>query len=115
MQIITILLSLFINIIPPSDFECNGSKLHSTIYNNFKDKQEVTQNIENLDEGSFIVLEWRDYEIEIPITKYGSVNFANTFWKWNYINEEILDIDHPSLSRQYPTGKIVTYSCKPLS
>ena len=111
-MLFTAFFSFLITITPPSDFVCGGSELHASIYNSLRETQQVFQDIENLEEDSFTLLEWRDYELKIPITKYGGMSFADRFWKWSYLNEEILDLEHPSFSRQYPTGKVVTYRCK---
>ena len=112
MLLINIVLSIFISLVPPSKFLCDGSELHATIYNGLHNKKEIVKSLENLEEDSFVFLEWRDYEIEIPIVKYGDITFANRFWRWSYENSEGLTLNQPSLSRQYPTGRIINYVCK---
>ena len=106
------LLSFFVSIVPPSEFTCGGSELNVTVYNGLHGQIEIVNDIESLDEDSFVILEWRDYEIKIPIINYGSTNFANRFWKWSYENEKGLNLKQPKLSRQYPTGRVVTYRCQ---
>ncbi len=105
-------LSILISIIPPTKFICDGYELNAKIYNALHEQKEIVKDIEKLEQDSFVLLEWKDYEISIPITSYGALDFTNRFWRWSYVNEEGTNLMQPSLSRQYPTGKVVTYSCK---
>ena len=112
MLIINLALSFLISIIPPTSFICDGSHLKATVYKRLTEQNEVTYDIENLDKDSFIYLEWRDYELEIPIVKEGSLSFANRFWRWSYGDKDGLAPKKALLSRQYPTGRIINYHCK---
>ena len=111
MLLFNLFLSLLISIIPPSKYTCGGTELNATIYNGLHDRKEIVKDLENLEEDSFIFLEWRDYEIKIPISSYASLDFANRFWRWSYGDKEKITLTEPTLSRQYPTGKIITYKC----
>ncbi len=112
MPFINLIMSIVLTIMTPSDFYCDGSPLHATVYNNFNSKEERTSDIEELDQDSYIFLNWREYEIKVPISGYGKLSFTDRFWTWSYIKEGKLDVNHPIFKRQYPGGRIVTYFCE---
>ena len=57
MNIFPLILSLFISFHPSPTFNCGGDELHATIRNNLNGNFEITDNLENIDKGAFVVLD----------------------------------------------------------
>ena len=114
MAILNLLLTIIITISPPSDFVCDGSNLHATIYNNLNGDYKIAADMSKLDEGAFAVLKWKELNIMIPRTfNSGEISFSDRKWWWSYQdNEHPLDLDHPRLRRRSSNGKVVDYTCK---
>ena len=54
------LLSLYISITPPTNFLCDHDSLSVTIRNNLNGDFQLVNDLEKIDKGAFVVLEWKD-------------------------------------------------------
>ena len=55
MIFISLFLSLFIMLNPSPDFNCDGDRLTAVIRNNLNGDFAITDNLENIDKGAFVV------------------------------------------------------------
>ena len=77
MWLISLFLSLFITITPSSTFLCDGDQLTATIRNNLNGDFAITNDLEDIDEGAFVVLDWRDVSLMLPVTfNVGEISFT---------------------------------------
>ncbi len=113
MRLITILLSFLVSITPPQDFICNGIPLKAIIYNNISSSYQVLNDLNDLDEGAFIVLKLDETSIMIPRTfNKDEISFTDKKWWWSYkLRETPVDVDHPYLRRRKPNGEIENFQC----
>ena len=114
MHFITILLTLILTISPPSFFNCDGDTLTATIRNNLNGDFAITNDLDNIDEGAFVTLNWRDINLMLPRTfNFGEINFTDRKWWWSYKDREIgYHINNPSFKQRLPNGEIVQYQCE---
>ena len=114
MSIFSLLLSLLITITPSTTFDCDGELLTATIRNNLNGDFALTSDLEKVDQGAFVVLDWQDTILMLPVSfKKGEVSFQDKKWLWSYQdNEQGLHEDNPRLSQLLPNGKIVEHECK---
>ena len=68
MTFISFFLSLLISLNPSSDFNCDGDRLTAVIRNNLNGDFAITNNLENIDKGAFVVLHWRDINLMLPVS-----------------------------------------------
>ena len=117
MIFISFLLSLLITLNPSSTFDCNGDRLTAVIRNNLNGDFAVTDDLENIDKGAFVVLNWRDINLMLPVSfKVGEISFTDKKWLWSYKDErEGLRLSEPRLAKVLPDGKIQEFSCKAIS
>ena len=110
-------LSLLISLNPSSDFNCNGDRLTAVIRNNLNGDFAITDDLENIDKGAFVVLNWRDINLMLPVSfKVGDISFTDKKWLWSYQDEENgLRIDMPRFAKLLPDGKIQEFSCQAIS
>ena len=114
MIVISFLLSLLITLNPSTNFDCNGDRLSAVIRNNLNGDFAITNDLENIDEGAFVVLNWRDINLMLPVSfKAGEISFTDKKWLWSYKDKrEGLRISEPRFAQLLPDGEIQEYSCK---
>tara|TARA_Y100000766_G_scaffold195102_1_gene167734 strand:+ start:247 stop:618 length:372 start_codon:yes stop_codon:yes gene_type:complete len=114
MIFISFFLSLLISLNPSSDFNCDGDRLTAIIRNNLNGDFAITDDLENIDKGAFIVLNWRDINLMLPVSfKVGDISFTDKKWLWSYKNEKNgLRMDNPRFAQLLPDGEIQEFSCQ---
>ena len=114
MIFISFLLSLLVTLNPSSNFYCNGDRLTAVIRNNLNGDFAITNDLENIDEGAFVVLNWRDINLMLPVSfKVGEISFTDKKWLWSYMDErEGLRMSEPRFAKLLPDGEIQEFSCK---
>ena len=113
MTFISFFLSLFIALTPSPDFNCDGDRLSAIIRNNLNGDFAITTNLDNIDKGAFIVLNWRDLNLMLPVSfKVGDISFTDKKWLWSYQDERNgLRMDEPRFAQFLPNGEIQDFSC----
>ena len=114
MTFISFFLSLLITLQPSPHFNCDGDKLTAIIRNNLNGDFALTNDLENIDKGAFIVLNWRDISLMLPVSfKIGNITFTDKKWLWSYQDEQNgLRIDNPRFAQLLPNGEIQEFSCQ---
>ena len=114
MILISFFLSLLITLNPSSTFNCDGDILTAVIRNNLNGDFAITDDLENIDKGAFIVLNWRDINLMLPVSfKVGDISFTDKKWLWSYQDEENgLRMDGPRFAQLLPNGEIQEFSCQ---
>ena len=114
MIFISFFLSLLITLNPSSEFNCDGDRLTAVIRNNLNGDFAITYDLEKIDKGAFIVLNWRDINLMLPVSfKIGDISFTDKKWLWSYQDERSgLRMDNPRLAQLLPNGEIQEFSCK---
>ena len=118
MNIFTFLLSIFLLIPPSSVFDCDDAMLTATIRNNLNGDFAITTDLDKVDQGAFVVLNWKEINLMLPVSfQKGEISFTDRKWLWSYQdNEQGLHEDHPRFAQLLPNGEIVEHQCKlPLS
>ena len=74
----------------------------------------LVNDLEKIDQGAFIVLEWRDVSLMLPISfQAGEISFTDKKWLWSYQdNESGLRMDNPRFAQRLPSGDIVEHECE---
>ena len=113
-NIISFALSLFLSITPSQTFSCDGDTLRATIRNNLNGDFALVNDLERLDKGAFVVLDWKDISLMLPISfQEGEISFTDKKWLWSYKDNEIgLHMDDPRLTQRLPNGKLIEHECK---
>ncbi len=114
MIFISFFLSLLIALNPSPSFDCDGNRLTAVIRNNLNGDFSITDDISNIDEGAFIVLNWRDINLMLPVSfKVGEISFTDKKWLWSYKDEKNgLRMDEPRFAQLLPNGDIQEFSCQ---
>ena len=114
MIFISFFLSLLITLNPSSNFNCDGDRLTAVIRNNLNGDFAITDDLENIDQGAFIVLNWRDINLMLPVSfKVGDISFTAKKWLWSYQDEKNgLRMDAPRFAQLLPNGEIQEFSCQ---
>ena len=114
MIFISLFLTLLISLNPSSDFNCNGDRLTAVIRNNLNGDFAITDNLENIDKGAFVVLHWREINLMLPVSfKVGDISFTDKKWLWSYQDDKNgLRIDSPRFAKLLPNGEIKEFSCQ---
>tara|TARA_B100000902_G_C26434858_1_gene493244 strand:+ start:26 stop:397 length:372 start_codon:yes stop_codon:yes gene_type:complete len=117
MTFISFILSLLITLNPSPDFNCDGDKLTAVIRNNLNGDFALTTDLDNIDKGAFIVLNWRDISLMLPVSfKLGNISFTDKKWLWSYQDEKNgLRIDNPRFAQLLPNGEIQDFACEAIS
>ena len=107
------LLSFLLAITPSSTFDCDGYPLEVTIRNNLNGDFAIVHDLERIDQGAFVVLDWQPKHLMLPISfQAGEISFTDKKWLWSYKDNEIgLHIDTPRLSQVLPNGEILEHVC----
>ena len=116
MNIISIILTLFITIIPAKEFICDGAQLSTSLINNQNGDYEVIEDLEKLDKGAFVLINWKKERLMLPISfKANQINFTDKKWLWSYKSKgKDLDLESPRLAKTNLNGSIVDYKCNVL-
>ena len=111
---LSFLISLFIAITPSSTFECDEAPLRATIRNNLNGDFSLVSDLEEVDEGAFVVLDWKDLSLMLPVSfQRGEISFTDRKWLWSYQdNSQGLHVEHPRFAQRMPSGEIVEHECK---
>ncbi|WP_320667503.1 hypothetical protein [Prochlorococcus sp. MIT 1307] len=114
MNILPLLLSLIITITPSSSFDCDGELLTVTIRNNLNGDFALTTDLEKIDQGAFVVLDWKNISLMLPVSfQKGEISFTDRKWLWSYQdNEQGLHEDNPRFAQRIPSGEIIEHECK---
>ena len=117
MTFVSFVLSLLITLTPSSNFNCNGDRLTAVIRNNLNGDFAITNDLKNIDEGAFVVLNWRDINLMLPVSfQVGSIAFTDKKWLWSYQeNTNELRMENPRFAQIRPNGEIIEFSCKAIS
>ena len=117
MTYLSYLLTIFIALNPSPDFICDGDILTAVIRNNLNGDFAITNDLLNIDKGAFIVLNWRDINLMLPVSfKAGDISFSDKKWFWSYKDEKNgLRMDNPRFAQLLPNGEIQDFSCKAIS
>ena len=114
MTFISFFLSLFIVLNPSPAFNCDGDQLTAVIRNNLNGDFAVTNDLEDVDKGAFIVLNWRDYNLMLPVSfKSGDISFSDNKWLWSYQDARNgLRMDKPRFAQLLPNGEVQDFYCE---
>ncbi len=114
MNIFPFLLSLFVVITPASDFDCDGQILNATIRNNLNGDFSIVTDLEKVDQGAFVVIDWKEISLMLPVSfQKGEITFTDRKWLWSYQDKEKgLHQETPRLSQLIQTGEIIEHECK---
>ena len=117
MTFISFFLSLLITLNPSPDFNCDGDKLTAVIRNNLNGDFALTTDLDNIDKGAFVVLNWRDISLMLPVSfKLGDISFTDKKWLWSYQDEKNgLRMDNPRFAQLLPNGEIQDFACEAIS
>ena len=107
-------LSIFISLNPSPTFNCDGDILTAVIRNNLNGDFALTNDLESIDKGAFIVLDWRDLHLMLPVSfKVGDISFTDKKWLWSYQDKKNgLRMDTPRFAQILPNGEIQDFSCQ---
>ena len=114
MTFISFFLSLLITLTPSPNFNCDGDKLTAVIRNNLNGDFALTNDLENIDKGAFIVLDWRDINLMLPVSfKVGDISFTDKKWLWSYQDKKNgLRMDKPRFAQVLPNGEVKDIYCE---
>ena len=117
MTFFSFFLSLLITLNPSPDFNCDGDKLTAVMRNNLNGDFALNNDLENIDKGAFIVLNWRDLNLMLPVSfKVGDISFTDKKWFWSFQDKEHgLRMDTPRFAQLLPNGEIKEFSCEAIS
>ena len=113
MVLFAFILSILVSMQPSSTFYCDGDVLTATIRNNLNGDFALVNDLNKLDEGAFVVLDWKDISLMLPISfQSGEISFTDKKWLWSYQdNDKGLHIDTPRLAQRLPNGEITEHTC----
>ena len=110
---LSFILGLLLAVTPPAHFECDGDYLKATIRNNLNGDFSLVNDLEAIDKGAFIVLDWKEISLMLPVSfQSGQISFTDKKWLWSYKdNKRGLHLDAPRLSQIMPNGQVLDYDC----
>ena len=114
MYIFSLIASFLLSINPTNSYLCQGKPLSVTIYNNLNGDYLIAEDLTDLDQGAFVVLQWNKKTIMIPRTfNSGEISFTDRKWWWSYKERETsIDVDHPRFRFKVNSGEIEDYECQ---
>ena len=117
MAVLSLFFSLFITLTPSPYFNCDGDRLNAVIRNNLNGDFAITNDLENIDKGAFIVINWRDIKIMLPVSfKVGDISFTDKKWLWSYQDQiNGLRMNNPRFAQLLPNGEVLEHSCHAIS
>jgi len=106
MNLISLLLTFLMTFTPANSFKCDGDILNSKIINNQNGDFTIIKDLDKLDSGAFVVLEWK-VNLMLPRTfLVGEKSFSDNKWKWIYDNNS-----NARLLKMEPNGLTTEYKC----
>ncbi len=107
-------LSLFLAINPSPIFDCDGKLLNATIRNNLNGDFALVDDLEEIDEGAFVVIDWQKIRLMLPVSfQKGEISFTDKKWLWSYQdNENGLHEENPRFAQRLPSSEILEHNCK---
>ncbi|WP_320664329.1 hypothetical protein [Prochlorococcus sp. MIT 1223] len=98
----------------PSTFNCEGKQIAVVVRNNQNGDYSLAQDLENLDKGSFVLLDSVERRLMLPLSfKAGEITFTDGKWLWSFKdNVKGLRVDQPRYAKYLPDGKIEEYCCQ---
>ena len=106
MPFFSFLIGLLITITPPSSFICDNDILEAKIVNNENGDYTITNDLERIDSGAFVVLDWK-VALMLPRTFIQKeISFSDNKWKWIYQGN-----DSVRLLERKSNGEIYEYNC----
>ncbi len=106
MMLISLLLSFWLSIIPASSFMCDNEILQAKIINNENGDFAMIEDLEKIDAGAFVVLDWK-VNLMLPRTFIQKeISFSDKRWKWIYSDNNKVE-----LLEKKPNGEIVEHKC----
>ena len=114
MNFISFFLSLLITLNPSPSFNCDGDRLSAVIRNNLNGDFAVTNDLENIDKGAFVVLNWRDIKLMLPVSfQAKEISFTDKKWLWSYQDKKNgLRMENPRFAHLLPNGNIEEFHCE---
>ncbi len=99
---------------PSSIFNCDGDVLNASIRNNLNGDFSLVEDLEYIDKGAFVVLDWRGIKLMLPISfNVGEISFTDKKWLWSYQNnEEGLIAESPRFAHRLPNGEVEEFFCE---
>ena len=116
-NILAFIISIFISYHPSSMFNCDGDRLKATIRNNLNGDFSLTTDLENIDKGAFVVIDWREKSLMLPLSfNSGEITFTDKKWLWSYQNNKNgLIAETPRLAKKLSNGNIQEFSCEAIA
>ncbi len=113
-SLLSFLLSILLVVPSPPAFDCDGKLLNATIRNNLNGDFALVDDLEKVDEGAFVVLDWEKISLMLPVSfQKGEISFTDKKWLWSYQdNENGLHEETPRFAQRLPSGEIVEHDCK---
>ena len=114
MNLFPLILSFFIAISPSAQFDCDGDQLLVTIRNNLNGDFALVTDLEEIDKGAFVVLDWNNLSLMLPVSfQKGEISFTDKKWLWSYQdNENGLHEETPRFAQRLSNGYVVEHECK---
>ena len=102
---------------PSPIFNCDGDLLSATIRNNMNGNFELTNDLESIDKGAIITLDWRNFHLMLPVSfNVGEISFTDKKWLFSYQdNENGLIAETPRFAHKLPNGEVEEFSCQAFS
>ncbi len=113
MVIFSYIISFFLVIKPSPFYQCDGDLLSATIRNNLNGDFALTNDLDEIDEGAFVILNWKDISLMLPVSfQVGEISFTDKKWLWSYKDPTNgLHKDNPRFSQRLPSGKLIEHEC----
>ena len=88
--------------------------MNAVIRNNLNGDFALVYDLENIDKGAFVVLDWRDINLMLPVSfNVGEITFTDKKWLWSYKdNEQGFIADTPRFAHRLPNGEVEEFFCK---
>ena len=85
----------------------------TTIRNNLNGDFELVNDLEKLDKGAFIVLDWKNLSLMLPISfQEGEISFTDKKWLWSYQDKVVgLHDEKPRFSQRLRSGEVIEHVC----
>ncbi len=111
---LTVLITFLFAITPPSTFSCDGKPIQAIIRNNLNGDFAIVNDLENIDEGAFVVLKWEKIDLMLPVSfQKGEISFTDKKWLWSYQDvKQGLHEENPRFAQVSSSGEIVEHQCE---
>jgi len=93
---------------PLEHYRCAGEPLTAALNAGAVDAGSIPNTSEGTVPGAFLVLQWRDINLQLPRTNNaGPPSFSDGKWWWS-----LEDPDHPSFRLRHGLGDVETFACE---